>query len=505
MSTAPRSPFVPPSPQPLTAIRTDIFPSQPRPQPPSDAPFEPRLSTSSFESSAKCSVASLRVPVAYDDGDPFAPATVSVSRPRGARTCSTNSLPQEVFDLLRSSPPSGKKRRPRREVARPPSVEVLDEQSAKPSPGFLIKGLTVLKGLSRKPSNLSIADAQSDGSQRRGSPLKSQVARGSPTSSTTSSPRRKLSISSDFDDTPRSWREYTAAYAKVRPPRPLITADADPTLLQGEIDIECPPVPPHSFSSRFPSPNFTPTPQSSPFSEKIYPAPRPANEHNRQRILSRLDLFGTGTNMSGSTFCEKSSSHSPLVSSQDDHFGRPPALPHPYPSRSHSLLASISPDLRVESPEVSSSLLPGHFGSTSTPAATTPHVPPARTMRNDRALLRIVDRCQELFGASTIAISVLQSEQLVFLASAGVPDEVQSLPRSATLDAHAVLNGRVGLVVPDTHDDWRSVSLRGSNRLLLTINLADSRRASFPSSLVSDFTQVCSVERLFELSWGDES
>lgn len=217
---------------PSTPFRTDIFPSRPRPKPYTDNSFNSSRSSSTLfdDQSSTTSSISVLVPVPFSDGDPFAPATVSIHRARGARISTTTSLPQEVYELLQSSPPSAKKRRPTRAPTRPPSFEAPDGGNAKATPGLLQKGLFSLKGITRRPSNLTMADTADCALESRlGSPLKSQLTRSSPNPSPTSCHRRKLSISSDLDDTPRSWREYSAAYANVHfVSRLRVSSEADP-------------------------------------------------------------------------------------------------------------------------------------------------------------------------------------------------------------------------------------------------------------------------------------
>ncbi|KAL8290582.1 hypothetical protein RQP46_002840 [Phenoliferia psychrophenolica] len=427
-----------PSPQRPPSLRTDVFPVKSKlgPDAPADSPSS-RASSLDLASSLRVN---LRIP--FDEQDPFAPASV-VHQPRSARVPTADVLPPEMLDLLAHDPPkrSSKSRQPRH--VRLPSEEVLLESpptsasSAPPSSGFLQKRLTALKGtLGRKSSSLSIMTAdQLFTADLPGSnvfPSKPQLDRDTaiaPTSIPSPDGPRRISISSELGDTPRSWVAYNASYSK------------------GEIDIENPPRPPLApSSSRFPSPNFAPrTPHpSTPFDEQNYPAPRPSNERVRQRLLARIDLFGRRVEFPSTQGADSEFSTPSSTATADSDVS--------YPRRSHSL------DFPLPLPS-SSSLSPLQFNTLqltlpSTPPRS-PHPSRSRSILNDAALLQILGRCRALFGSSIAIVSVLQAEQQMFLASEGMPAEVESLPRDATLCAHTVLNGRAGLVVPDTNDDWR--------------------------------------------------
>lgn len=52
-------------------------------------------------------------------------------------------------------------------------------------------------------------------------------------------------------------------------------------------------------------------------------------------------------------------------------------------------------------------------------------------------------------------ISVLESDRQILLATEGMPEMVDSLPRQSSLCAHTVLNGEKGLIILDTQRDWR--------------------------------------------------
>jgi len=91
----------------------------------------------------------------------------------------------------------------------------------------------------------------------------------------------------------------------------------------------------------------------------------------------------------------------------------------------------------------------------------------AMTLRNHPALLALLRRAlyaplgsQALFKpAPKAAIITLfptaASSHVTILASVNLPTRTASLPISHALDAHVLLAGERGLVVPDTERDWR--------------------------------------------------
>lgn len=78
-----------------------------------------------------------------------------------------------------------------------------------------------------------------------------------------------------------------------------------------------------------------------------------------------------------------------------------------------------------------------------------------QSLQNAPALLSIVDRAQTCFAAKLVIITILQGSHPRFLASRGLPEGLESLPRDASFCTHAILNGDAGLVILDTQKDWR--------------------------------------------------
>lgn len=62
-----------------------------------------------------------------------------------------------------------------------------------------------------------------------------------------------------------------------------------------------------------------------------------------------------------------------------------------------------------------------------------------------------------MFNAKVGLITVIDDEQQLFLATGGMPEGVESLPRSVTFCSHAILADDYdsGLVVLDSQKDWR--------------------------------------------------
>ncbi|KAK4699039.1 hypothetical protein P7C70_g7230, partial [Phenoliferia sp. Uapishka_3] len=89
------------------------------------------------------------------------------------------------------------------------------------------------------------------------------------------------------------------------------------------------------------------------------------------------------------------------------------------------------------------------FGTRSTTSATT------NSLENHPAFRRIVAECRDVFGTKSALITVLDDEKQLFLATGGLPDGLNVLPRSVSFCSHAILNEDRGLVVLDSQKDWR--------------------------------------------------
>lgn len=81
-------------------------------------------------------------------------------------------------------------------------------------------------------------------------------------------------------------------------------------------------------------------------------------------------------------------------------------------------------------------------------------------MENHPGFRAIVEQARELFGAQMGLLTILDDEKQLFLASGGMPKGIEVLPRNATFCSHTILNENRGLIVLDSHRDWRCVFSR---------------------------------------------
>lgn len=123
-----------------------------------------------------------------------------------------------------------------------------------------------------------------------------------------------------------------------------------------------------------------------PFDERVWVAPHPINESNRQAIVAQLDLFGTR---------------------------RP---------------ASYSPSMTA---------------------------PPGSSLENHPAFRNIVQMCRDAFDTRIGMLALLDGEDQLFLATGGMPEGVDALPRGSTFCQHTIMNEDRGMVVLDSQTDWR--------------------------------------------------
>ncbi|KAL8276371.1 hypothetical protein RQP46_011216 [Phenoliferia psychrophenolica] len=71
------------------------------------------------------------------------------------------------------------------------------------------------------------------------------------------------------------------------------------------------------------------------------------------------------------------------------------------------------------------------------------------------AFQRIVATCRGAFDARIGMLTILSGEQQLFLATGGMPEGVDSLPRGSVFCSHTVLNEDRGMVILDSQTDWR--------------------------------------------------
>lgn len=222
--------------------------------------------------------------------------------------------------------------------------------------------------------------------------------------------------------------------------------------VQGEVNVEDPPFPPITKALAT-STSAAKEGAATPYDENNYPAPASPLEHVRQKLLGRLDLLGKGDTATTAA----SGSPVPPVSSPM-HVGS---------SSSSRISASTHADSLFSNNRRDSgfSTAPSSVFSHSAASGKSPLVPAhlhfprsSNSFQNHPALHAILNRSKSLFNTKMTLITILGEQHQVFLASAGMPENVESLPRNATFCSHTVLNGsggEKGLVVLDTQKDWR--------------------------------------------------
>lgn len=157
-----------------------------------------------------------------------------------------------------------------------------------------------------------------------------------------------------------------------------------------------------------------------PYNSRVYPAPHPTDEAERQAVVAKLDLFGTRNKAAAASesSLELSFSHS-----------------------------------RTARPTTSSGASMMSVGGASVATSTNE----ANSLENHPPFRAIVAQIRELFDAQVGMITVIDDEQQLFLATGGMPEGVDSLPRSVTFCSHAILADEVdkGMVILDSTKDWR--------------------------------------------------
>jgi len=239
--------------------------------------------------------------------------------------------------------------------------------------------------------------------------------------------RKKLNSKTPVDQLPQTWAEYSKQYQR------------------GSIDLNDPPLPPLRTSSLRNAEGQPVNP--TPFEAMFWPAPLPLNEAERQNVVNRLDLFGT---RAAAAQAQASASQATLsitlsqASAANSDFSPPPS-----PSEIHSDHSG------ARSPR-DSLLRRDSLTSTTPSTAATVADETAMTMENHPVFRNIVAKCRELFNVRVGLMTVLDDEQQLFLATGGLPDGVESMPRSVSFCSHAILNDATdALVVPNSQLDWR--------------------------------------------------
>lgn len=247
--------------------------------------------------------------------------------------------------------------------------------------------------------------------------------------------KRKLNSKTPKEELPKTWEEYGKAYAAVSSLissfEPEFLTFNSSSRLQQHIDINDPPLPParEEFDSSDPTP----------FEQRAYNAPRPANEVERQNVVNRLDLFGTRAR-AGLANPQSPTLHEAHLTSSSA------------PSISNASTASLPLTSATSGPRRSS--IANSLESASA-SVIDDGIDAPQSLENHPIFRSIVSRCRDIFGAKVGLLTVLDDEQQLFLAAGGLPEGVDKLPRDVTFCSHAILGEDKGMVVLNTQDDWR--------------------------------------------------
>ncbi|GAA5835648.1 hypothetical protein JCM11251_002985 [Rhodosporidiobolus azoricus] len=239
--------------------------------------------------------------------------------------------------------------------------------------------------------------------------------------------KRKLNSKTPVEQLPQTWAQYERAYANY------------------EIDIEDPPLPPQRIAREGEEPT--------PFQKRVFVAPRPPNEAERQNVVNRLDLFGTKAraelNASQATLAITASPALPSsVAMIPSVSATSTATSHSsyIASEAASSRRNSASGLSIQSASTDATSAALHCGTTSDAVI---------SLQNHPAFRSLVQRAKDVFQARVSAITVLDQDTQLFLASGGMPEGIDSTPRDLSFCSHALLNEDRGLVVCDTLEDWR--------------------------------------------------
>ncbi|KAM0787264.1 hypothetical protein ACM66B_006499 [Microbotryomycetes sp. NB124-2] len=277
-------------------------------------------------------------------------------------------------------------------------------------------------GPSGNSTRSSFSSSTSGGSSLRSSHASSRVT-------ATRGGAVRLNSQSHAVEVPKTWNEYAVMYSK------------------GLIDIEDPPFPPISHTSDALS-------RPSPYQEGNYNAPPSPFEPLRRKLLLAFNLVGEKPTLAASFVGPTSAAMVPLPSTASSRATMSSSGGHEslFHHRDSSVVKRDSYASTAPSSAFSSSPNMPFPTKTGRPASVSTA---SRAIANHPALVNILERARKLFGARMTIISVLDDQRQLLLAADGVPEQIESLPKAASICAHTLLNGERGLVVLDTHRDWR--------------------------------------------------
>ncbi|GAA6051327.1 hypothetical protein JCM3770_004485 [Rhodotorula araucariae] len=285
---------------------------------------------------------------------------------------------------------------------------------------------------------------------------------------------------------PKTWKDYEAAYAS------------------GQLDIEDPPFPPLASSSgistTFPSAgnhHSADMTRVSPYEVAHFPAPLHLSSITpvRERLIAQLDLLGetyvlsapmasavplhvstagspvpslgsAGSSTSGRRDSLAQFANSGLAGRRSSNGSTAPSTANSggAPMQKSPSNSGIFPSQSFAGHGPSPALMVNQFGHAS--AANVDAIS-AMTLKNHPALVNLLRRAlyaplgsPALFKPAPKAAMITLfptsgTQSVTILASLNLPTRTASLPLSHALDAHVLLAGERGLVIPDTERDWR--------------------------------------------------
>ncbi|BGP39785.1 hypothetical protein JCM10450v2_003756 [Rhodotorula kratochvilovae] len=422
---------------------------------------------------------------------PFRPhALAAEARPRAARIAYEPPLPLDVQILLLTTPPPPKRKGTvlARAEAAAFRQELLAAERARKAKAerkeekrLGVKALRLLGGLAGRKSEPPTEEV--DLTLKAIETLDLNHPR-------TKEPRRssgRIDSKTPGEYVPKTWKDYEAAYAA------------------GQLDIEDPPFPPLASSSgistTFPSTEHNRNSESnrvSPYEVAHFPAPLHLSTVTpvRERLIAQLDLLGETyilpAPMASAVPLHVATAVSPVPSlgsagssatsgrrdslmqfTNSSLAGRRSSNASTAPSTTNSVAApmqkslsgsAVFPSHPFAAQGPSPALMVNQYGHAS---AVNVDAISAMTLKNHPALMNLLRRAlyaplgsHAMFKPAPKAamITLFPSaggQSVTILASLNLPTRTPSLPVSHALDAHVLLAGERGLVIPDTERDWR--------------------------------------------------
>ncbi|GAA5950468.1 hypothetical protein JCM21900_004815 [Sporobolomyces salmonicolor] len=227
-------------------------------------------------------------------------------------------------------------------------------------------------------------------------------------------------------------------------------AEWERTYARGLYDVQYPPPPPFSL----PSAPSAPSQLNPPVLNPPYAAPPAPDESLRQRTVDKLDIYRDSAAIPVGSESTRRPPR-PKRSSQRLRDKRtvvpsalrtPPLTPLPLYIKPLGALNSptapfSSSTRRLSPPPSSTKALVGK--------------PASCSLIQHPMCRELVSECREVFDTAGATLTIFDEDRLVFLASSGVEQNAESIPRQESFSAHTVLNRHRGFVVLDAARDWR--------------------------------------------------